>query len=244
LQNASHSSIFRLTQTFVLKEPTMSSDLPLCKTTDNTRARIMLAAETLFAEQGYAATSVRAIAAAAGVNLAAAHYHFGSKQGLLVEVIHERVTPINSCRLLALNELESQPGELDVNAIMTAFFAPFINGALKDGLPRVMARVFGEPNEIIRPILEKEFLPVTQRFISALQVALPALRSDDLAWRFHFVVGAMLHLVMFSEPLGGIPSAQSPNNANRQPVSDAFQHLHAFVVAGLLGDEQTLRRSS
>jgi AcrR family transcriptional regulator len=195
----------------------------------------MLAAEALFAEQGYAATSVRAIAKTAGVNLAAAHYHFGSKRGLLVAVIHERATPINNCRLQALVELESHLGELTVDAIMTAYFAPFVSGELSEGFPRVMARVFGEPSELIRPILEKEFLPVTQRFITALQIALPGLSNDDLAWRFHFVLGAMIHLVIFSEPLGGV---------NENSVPDAFHHLQAFVVAGLLDGQQSLSRSS
>jgi AcrR family transcriptional regulator len=204
-------------------------------TTDSTRVRIILAAEALFAEQGYAATSMRAIAKTAGVNLAAAHYHFGSKQGLLVAVIHERVAPINSCRLQALDELESQPSELNVNTIMTAYLAPLVSGELNEGFPRVMARVFGEPNELIQPILEKEFLPVTQRFITALQAALPELNNDELAWRFHFVVGAMLHLIMFSKLLGG---------ANEDSVPDAFQHLHKFVVAGLQDGQQSSSRSS
>jgi AcrR family transcriptional regulator len=235
LQNTSSSLILRLIQTFVLKLPTMPSNQPPNNTADNTRARILLAAEALFAEQGYAATSVRAIATAADVNLAAAHYYFGSKQGLLVAVIHERATPINAHRLQALTELESQPGELKVDAIMEAFFAPFVSGELSEGFPRVMARVFGEPDELIRPIIETEFLPVTRRFIAALQVALPGLSSDELAWRFHFVVGAMLHLVMFSGPLGGSTKAS---------VTDAFQHLQAFVVAGLLDGQQSSIRSS
>ena len=49
----------------------------------DTRARILDAAEALFIEQGFVATSMRAITTRAGVNLAAAHYHFGSKEGLL-----------------------------------------------------------------------------------------------------------------------------------------------------------------
>ncbi|MBT5685956.1 MAG: TetR/AcrR family transcriptional regulator, partial [Gammaproteobacteria bacterium] len=48
----------------------------------NTQTKILDAAEYLFVEQGYAATSLRAIASAAGVNLAATHYYFGSKKGL------------------------------------------------------------------------------------------------------------------------------------------------------------------
>jgi len=225
----------------------MPQDPLPCSSPDKTRARILLAAETLFADQGYAATSVRAIAAAAGVNLAAAHYHFGSKHGLLKAVIHERVTPINTCRLQALTALECQAqsqGEPQVDAIMTAFFAPFVSGEISDGFPRIMARIYGEPDNLIRPILEQEFLPVTQRFIAALQLALPELDGHDLAWRFHFVIGAMIHLVMFSEPLGGAASTQRSTNNTRKSAHAAFQHLQTFVVAGLLDGQQCLSRSS
>ena len=47
-----------------------------------TKERILDTAERLFAKQGYAATSLRGIIAEAGVNLAAVHYHFHSKEAL------------------------------------------------------------------------------------------------------------------------------------------------------------------
>ncbi|MDP2774389.1 MAG: helix-turn-helix domain-containing protein, partial [Nocardioides sp.] len=48
-----------------------------------TERRLLLAAERLFAQQGIAATSLRSIMAAAEANVAAVHYHFGSKDELL-----------------------------------------------------------------------------------------------------------------------------------------------------------------
>ncbi|NYF59476.1 TetR/AcrR family transcriptional regulator [Micromonospora purpureochromogenes] len=52
-----------------------------------TRARIAEAARTLFLERGYQGTTLRAVAAAAGVDQALVSYHFGSKQGLFGEVM-------------------------------------------------------------------------------------------------------------------------------------------------------------
>ena len=60
--------------------------LPLENAT-STRDRILDAAEELFVEMGYAATSLRAIAQLADVNLAATNYHFGSKEGLLAAIV-------------------------------------------------------------------------------------------------------------------------------------------------------------
>jgi AcrR family transcriptional regulator len=64
----------------------------------DTKARITQAARALFLEHGYQATTVRAIAAAAGVDSALISYHFGSKQGLFGQ---------------ALNLSCVQPGALD-----------------------------------------------------------------------------------------------------------------------------------
>jgi AcrR family transcriptional regulator len=50
--------------------------------TAETRRRIIDTSLRLFAEHGFKGVSVRDISAAAGVNLAAVSYHFGSKQGL------------------------------------------------------------------------------------------------------------------------------------------------------------------
>lgn len=53
---------------------------------DSTRERLLAAAGELFAERGFRGATMRAIAARAGTNLAAANYHFGSKQKLYREV--------------------------------------------------------------------------------------------------------------------------------------------------------------
>ena len=53
----------------------------------DTKEKILDTAERLIGEQGYAATSLRQIIAQAGVNLAAVHYHFGSKEDLLDAVV-------------------------------------------------------------------------------------------------------------------------------------------------------------
>jgi len=60
----------------------------------DTPTRILDAAEALFVERGFAATSVRAIAERAGVSLGAAHYHFGSKQALFGAVVDRRFAPV------------------------------------------------------------------------------------------------------------------------------------------------------
>ena len=56
---------------------------------DQTQRALLAAARALFAERGYAATSLAAIAARAGVTRGALHYHFENKAGLFYAVYTE-----------------------------------------------------------------------------------------------------------------------------------------------------------
>src|SRR4029453_7506295 len=78
----------------------------------NTRHKILDAAEKLFARQGFESTSLRSIIASASVNLAAIHYHFRSKEGLIRAVIERRFAPVNDECLRLLAEFETQTARL------------------------------------------------------------------------------------------------------------------------------------
>ncbi|MFD0331445.1 TetR family transcriptional regulator [Streptacidiphilus monticola] len=58
-----------------------------------TRERILGAARSLFAEQGFDRTSLRGVAAAAGVDVALVSHYFGSKQRLFAEAAALPVDP-------------------------------------------------------------------------------------------------------------------------------------------------------
>jgi AcrR family transcriptional regulator len=55
----------------------------------STRALLLAAASDLLREEGYAATSTRAVAERAGAQLSLVHYHFGSKRSLLLAVLED-----------------------------------------------------------------------------------------------------------------------------------------------------------
>jgi AcrR family transcriptional regulator len=55
------------------------------------RANILEAAEKLFSEVGYEGASTRQIAMVAGANIAMINYYFGSKEGVYVEIISQRI---------------------------------------------------------------------------------------------------------------------------------------------------------
>jgi len=59
----------------------------------DTRAAILAEARALFAAQGYAGTSVRGVAAAAGVDAALVHHYFGSKDDLFLAALELPIDP-------------------------------------------------------------------------------------------------------------------------------------------------------
>jgi AcrR family transcriptional regulator len=160
----------------------------------DTKEKIMEHAAKLFAEQGYAATSLRQIIADAGVNLAAVHYHFGSKEELLDELVHRKAEPVNQERIARLDRLETESGgaPLPVEDILRAFFEPTAIVAEKNPIfVRVMGRIHSEG--LMPAIVQKHFYPTAKRFLAALRRALPDLPEQEFLWRVHFMMGAMSH---------------------------------------------------
>lgn len=194
-------------------------------TAADTRERILDAAESLFIEHGFAATSLRAIATLAEVNLAATNYHFGSKMGLLAAVVHRNVQPINAMRLDNLDRLENGDSEPSLREILEALFLPMTQNRSRKNLLPVMGRIYSEPESITKPIVENEFSEVSMRFQSALARVLPHISPDVLRWRFHLMIGSMIHLMKFQSPLGTDPS----------PVrfESGIEQLIEFSIAGL-----------
>src|SRR5947207_2372152 len=95
-----------------------------------TRTRILDAAEELFMQHGFEATSMRVLTAKAGVNLAAVNYHFGSKHALIEAVFRRRLDPMNAARIAALAELESGGRPAEAGAIIPAFLATGLQAPL------------------------------------------------------------------------------------------------------------------
>ena len=168
----------------------------------NTKEKMLRAAESLFSQHGFSATSVRMITTEADVNLAAMHYHFGSKEKLIVELFAWRLDPLNRKRLELLDQFEAEAGEGPpaLEKILEAFVGPPIRlsrdperaGAL---FMRLLGRAFTDPRDRTRQIVYDQFGPVIQRFTPALARALPHLSPEELFWRFHFTVGAMAHTI-------------------------------------------------
>ncbi len=90
---------------------------------EDTRATILAAARTAFAERGYDGTTVRGIAAAADVDPALVHHYFGTKEGVFVAAMQ---LPVNPGDLLppAFAGDPDQLGERLVRLLLRVWSAP------------------------------------------------------------------------------------------------------------------------
>ena len=170
----------------------------------DTKQKILNAAERLIAEQGYAATSLRQIIAEAGVNLAAVHYHFGSKDELLSAVIERKVGPVNEKRLalLAEYEAEAKGAPIAVEKIFDAFLTPMGQAAgTHPQFVRVMGRVVAEG--MLRTILERTFPELQARFFGALRRSAPKMTDEEFEARIQFMIGVVSHTMCGPASEGG-----------------------------------------
>jgi AcrR family transcriptional regulator len=85
-------------------------------TDQDTAVALLDAAEVAFAEHGVDAVSLRAIMRAAGVNTAAIHYHYGSRDELARAVLKRVLNPLQTRRLQLLDELVSSSEEPSISS--------------------------------------------------------------------------------------------------------------------------------
>ncbi len=195
-----------------------------------TRERILDASVKLFSERSYGGTSLRAIADEAQVNLAAAHYHFGSKAQLLEAAFNRCIAPINDARIRRLDALQAEPTPPTVEAIVRAFLDLRFASDSDPYLQQFVARLFAEPKSLSIPLLERAFGPTVRPYFAALKQTLPGVDPSELQWRFHFMLGAMIQLAQFEAPLNVFELDTPPTRALRPAGIEPLVH---FVVAGL-----------
>jgi AcrR family transcriptional regulator len=128
------------------------------------RQRLLDAAEELFATDGFAATTTRAIAERAGTSTGMVFYHFPSKTDLLATVLAERSPQADLAALL-----EDHRGE---------------PRALLGALAAAIARTVAERGEVLRIMLrgeDPEHGQLFRRFLDTAADSLGAQLQEELA---------------------------------------------------------------
>ncbi len=195
------------------------------------RTDILLAAEKLFAQQGYHAVSLRQIAGEAGVPLALVGYYFGAKNELF-HAIFERWQPTIEARLALLREAVSQtraqPSALP--RIVSAFVEPVLQMRASpegESYALLVSRELSYSRDEADRVLRDFFDPLAHAFIDALHATRSQVSRAQAAWSYQFALGALLHHISDDRVARLSLGVNTPND------TAAALLLVRFITAGI-----------
>ena len=207
-----------------------------------TKTMIMNAAEKLFAAQGYAAPSLRAITQAADVNLAAVNYHFGGKLGLLEAIYNRRIAPMNQTRIELLEKLEKTWGArpIPLEGLVESFVKPALSMSRDENgkhFVTLLGRSYMEPKPVLQEQVRGMFSEVSERFATSFERTLPYLSRDELYCRMHFMVGVLAYCMSGADLMRMIASSHFLENASSETL---INNLVSFICNGMAAPESNL----
>lgn len=203
---------------------------------ETTRQAILDMAERMFAERGIQAVSLRALMTEAGTNIAAVHYHFGSRERLVEQVFARRAMRIAEQRQANLAAI---PEGLERHEKLRAIIAAFLQPGLLGGgdtevetamFARLRARLTTEMGEAGKQLLSKYFNASSKRFLQALEQALPELCPQEVHWRFHAMLGIMVYTMANPGRIQALSDGQC-DPANLRAALDYFVPFLAQMFA-------------
>jgi TetR/AcrR family transcriptional regulator, regulator of cefoperazone and chloramphenicol sensitivity len=195
-----------------------------------TRDRIFKAAERLFADRGYDATSVRAIVAKARVNQAAINYHFAGKDGLYREVLRAAFRALTEQQLSHAQEMEALSREQALGEFVRHQLRPLL---ARDELSRHI-RIFNweavRPTAVFRKLMSEEAAPFMSLAVDLVRRFLPEADQRTLSAAAIWLVGQCSIFVRNREQLAAPPL----NLALDEPAVERLAELVSrWAIGGL-----------
>ena len=200
-----------------------------------TRKRLLHATEYLFASHGFSGLTMRGVAEKANTNIASAHYHFGSKEAMVLEMLSSRIKPINQKRLHYLQNARKDSGgkPLKTIEIFKALIVPIGEEISKSSHSRktlalLVARSFTEPESFIQKMHSRFFGELCETFILELRKAHPQAKELDIYWNLHFAISSMLGALAQHRRLHDF----SGGRCDDDNAEDMIHRLLIFVTNG------------
>ncbi len=207
-----------------------------------TRDRILNAAEELFARHGLYGVTVRNAADHAGIDQALIHYYFGSKRGLFDAVFERRAAGINAARMAAMDAYEAQAkGKVTVEGALRAFLQPIFDNdrAGDEGWRHYSALVALANNskEWGGQMMSRYFDEVVHRLIALLRKAMPDASDGDLYWSYQMFSGSL----MLIQAATGRIELLSKGKCRSDDVDAFGERLVRYAAAGFKANCQRRR---
>ena len=186
----------------------------------STQERIFSAAERLFAEHGIDAVSTRDIIDAAGVNSGSIHYHFGSREQLIVALVERRAGYLGVQRDRYLDELEAS-GEINLRSVVDVLVRPTAELAQHpDGRHHAGFIVAVSNKRELMPIVRQVFDQYTNRYLAVLASVTPQL--DDSTRRLRYGVARDIVNRVVGQTDGALQRWIAPDATTSETVDEAL----------------------
>jgi len=200
---------------------------------DQTKEKILDAAEELFGEKTFDTVSLRDITHHAGVTLALASYHFGTKDNLFVAVVARRADMLNRMRLERLSELDAAD-VADVGAYIDAFIRPLLTQALTGeagwksyvGLISKVAMT-NRWNELV----QANFDEAANLFVAKLRTILPEHSEEALFRGFAFTLQLGLQVITQNQRVDSLSDGRYSGRDLEASYAVAFR----YMTSGMMG---------
>ncbi len=191
------------------------------------RERLLMTAIQLFAEQGFAKTSTREIALAAGANIASISYYFGDKAGLYRAAFTEPA-PHSQSRVDAF----TNPA-LTLREAMLAFYssllAPLKQGDLARSCMRLWLREMLEPTGLWNEEIDTSIKPSHEGMVRVLGRHMGISETtDDLARLAFSVVALAVQLMVTRDVVDKIAPQLLDTN---QAIDTWLERMADYAVA-------------
>jgi AcrR family transcriptional regulator len=196
--------------------------------------RLLDAAEQLFAERGYEATSVRDITAAAGCNVASVNYHFGGKENLYVETFRRLLREVQARRMTMIRRDMDEAGEdASLEHFVESFAKAFVDPLLAEGRGRRLMAFFDmemHARRLPRDLFMDEFIrPMMEVTMAVLSRLAPGLGVHVGRMCMMSMVGQLVH-VLKAQPM---ISDDGAGGLVPGSLEDHVQHVVRFSVGGI-----------
>ena len=147
---------------------------------DETRMRLLEAAGEIFSCKGFQAATVREITRLAQANVAAIHYHFGSKDRLYQAVLEHAHLEANRRYPPDMGLAGDAPADIRLYAYVRALLLRLADKGRHAWLYRLMAREMAEPSVNLAVVVERCLAPAST-VLRAIVAELLGPGADPLA---------------------------------------------------------------
>ena len=200
--------------------------------------RLLDSAAHEFARHGYAATRVRDIVDAAGVNLAAVNYHFGGKEGLYRATLAMLASRARDDVPTDSPEMRAAPPEEQLRAFARATLVRYLGQEQPLAASRIMAHELLDPTPAFESTMRQGSRPQWERLIEIVSALIGSRASRDDVELTTLSIAGQWAFFLFGRRLFEF---QFPDLARKAAIVDQVaDHIAAFSIAGIRARRQEL----